>query len=153
MVLARVPNDQIRNRQSYEFFQQLDATGQPIWTRDINERGTVFNHAGKCYRSSISYNAGLRRYLWCQTLPGGDARFRGGFAIYDAPEPWGPWTTVSYTEEWDVGPGESSSFPTKWMSPDGQTVYLVFSGDDCFSVRKATFVLHGSAARDKTSSP
>jgi hypothetical protein len=81
-------------------------------------------------------------------LPGGDARFRGGFGIYDAPEPWGPWTTVSYTEEWDVGPGESSSFPTKWMSTDGQTVHLVFSGDDCFSVRKAAFVLHGSAIGD-----
>jgi hypothetical protein len=153
MVLARVPNDQIRHRQSYEFVQRLDAAGQPIWTRDINERGTVFSHAGKCYRSSISYNAGLRRYLWCQTLPGGDARFRGGFGIYDAREPWGPWTTVFYTDEWDVGPGESSSLPTKWMSPDGQTVYLVFSGDDCFSVRKATFVLRGSATTDRTSSP
>src|SRR5439155_14798314 len=142
----------IRHRQSYEFFQRLDAARQPIWARDINERGTVFRHAGKSYRSSISYNAGLRRYLWCQTLPGGDARFRGGFGIYDAPEPWGPWTTVFYTEEWDVGPGESSSFPTKWMSPDGQTAYLVFSGDDSFSVRKATLVPRGNATTDKTPS-
>ena len=148
MVLARVPKDHIRNHQAYEFFQRLDGTGQPIWTQDINERGAVFRHAGKCYRSSMSYNAGLRRYLWCQTLPGGDARFRGGFAIYDAPEPWGPWTTVFYTEEWDVGPGESSSAPTKWMSSDGRTAYLVFSGDDCFSVRRATFVLHRVATKD-----
>jgi CubicO group peptidase (beta-lactamase class C family) len=70
--------------------------------------------------------------------PGTDARFKGGFSIYDAPEPWGPWTTVYSTEDWDVGPGESSSFPTKWMSSDGKTIHLVFSGDDCFSVRKAT---------------
>src|SRR5207245_10174055 len=81
--------------------------------------------------------------------PGGDARFRGGFGIYDAPEPWGPWTTVTYTEAWDVGPGESSSFPTKWMSGDGRTAHLVFSGDDCFSVRQATFVLRGSSTADK----
>jgi CubicO group peptidase (beta-lactamase class C family) len=150
MVLARVPNDQIRNRQSYEFFQRLDATGQPVWTRDITARGAVFSHPGKCYRSSMSYNVGLRRYLWCQTLPGGDARFRGGFAIYDAAEPWGPWTTVSYFDEWDAGPGESSSLPTKWMSADGQTVYLVFSGEDCFSVRKATFIPHGSPTPEHT---
>jgi len=26
--------------------------------------------------------------------------------------------------------------PTKWMSSDGKTCYLLFSGDDCFSVRK-----------------
>jgi hypothetical protein len=70
-------------------------------------------------------------------LPGNDARFSGGFGVYEAPEPWGPWRTVYFTERWDVGPGESSSFPTKWMSADGRTVHLVFSGDDAFSVRKA----------------
>jgi hypothetical protein len=80
----------------------------------------------------------LQRYLWCQTLPGRDARFSGGFGIYDAPQPWGPWTTVDFTEQWDVGPGDTCSFPTKWMSADGKTAYLVFSGEDSFSVRKAT---------------
>ncbi len=39
-------------------------------------------------------------------------------------------------EKWDVGPGETSSFATKWMSTDSRTCYLLFSGDDCFSVRK-----------------
>jgi hypothetical protein len=29
----------------------------------------------------------------------------------------------------------------KWMSPDGRTVHLVFSGDDAFSVRRGTLVL------------
>jgi hypothetical protein len=108
---------------------------------DITKRGSVFDYPGGCYRSAVSYNAALKRYLWCQTLPGGDTRFRGGFGIYDAPEPWGPWTTVYFTENWDVGPGETCSFPTKWMAADGKTVHLVFSGDDCFSVRKATLVV------------
>ena len=62
-------------------------------------------------------------------------------AIYDAPEPWGPWTTAFTTEAWDVGPGETSSFPTKWMSPDGKTLYLVFSGNDDFAARKAILTL------------
>src|SRR5438552_18589539 len=70
----------------------------------------------------------------------------GGFGSFDAPEPWGPWTTVFYTEAWDVGPGESSSLPTKWISADGQTVYLVFSGDDNFSVRKARLRLEKAEA-------
>ena len=51
-------------------------------------------------------------------------------------QPWGPWSTVFFTEDWDVGPGESSCFPTKWMRADGKTLYLVFWGDDSFSVRK-----------------
>ena len=78
----------------------------------------MFVNPGHCYRSSVSYNAGLRRYLWCQTGLGADTRFAGGLAIYDAPEPWGPWTTVFHTDEWDTAPGETSCLPTKWMSRD-----------------------------------
>jgi len=140
MVLARVPLDQIRDRRAYEFFRALDPVGRPVWTRNIRARGAVFVNPERCWRSGISYNAGLKRYLWCQILPfSTDARgprFQGGFGIYEAPEPWGPWRTVFYTENWDIGPGETSSFPTKWMSPDGRTCHLVFSGADCFSVRK-----------------
>jgi CubicO group peptidase (beta-lactamase class C family) len=145
MVMARVPKDKIRNRGSYEFFKSLDGSGQTVWTESIAERGAVFTNPGKCYRSGISYNAGLKRYLWCQILPASKhpqgTRFQGGFGIYDAPQPWGPWTTVFYNTEWDVGPGETSSFPTKWISTDGKTCYLLFSGDDCFSVRKAVLVV------------
>jgi hypothetical protein len=143
MVLARVPQDRLADQSAYEFFQGLRAPEQPLWTSEIRECGAVFTHPGRCYRSGISYNAALRRYLWCQILPGEDPRFRGGFGIYDAPEPWGPWTTVFLTEQWDVGPGETSSFPTKWMSADGKTLHLVFSGDDYFSVRQATLTVTG----------
>jgi CubicO group peptidase (beta-lactamase class C family) len=139
MILARVPKGRIMEREAYEFFAGLNA-GSPTWTRDLGRRGAVFTHEGKCYRSGISYNAGLGRYLWCQILPGDDPRKGGGFGLYDAPEPWGPWTTAFFTESWDVGPGETSSVPTKWISPDGTTIHLVFSGDDCFSVRQATLV-------------
>jgi hypothetical protein len=142
MVLARVPKDRMTDRSAYEFFEGLEE-GRPRWTADVSRRGPVFTFPANCYRSGITYNAGLRRYLWSQTLPDTDPRFAGGFGIYDAPEPWGPWTTVFFTERWDVGPGESSSFPSKWMSADGRTVHLVFSGDDAFSVRKAVLVPAG----------
>jgi len=142
MAMARVPKDKIRNRTAYEFFKGLDDSGRPGWTKDVRQRRPVFTNRGKCYRQQVSYNAGLKRYLWCQVLPTSKhaqgPRFQGGFGVYDAPEPWGPWTTVFYAEEWDVGPGETNSFPVKWMSKDGKTCHLVFSGDDYFSVRKAT---------------
>ena len=137
-VLGRVPKGHLANRDAYEFFMGVSGEGQPLWTMDIQKRGPVFLNPGQCYRSNVSYDAGLKRYLWCQTLPGGDPRFEGGFAIYDAPEPWGPWTETFSTSRWDIGPGESSSFPTKWTSPDGKKLWLVFSGDDSFSVRAAT---------------
>ncbi len=144
MVLARVPKDQITRQAAYEFFTALDERGGATWSKDIAQRGAVFTNRGNCYRGGVTYDAALRRYLWCQILPHSThpqgMRFQGGFGIYDAPEPWGPWTTAFYTAAWDVGPGESSSLPTKWMSADGKSVHLVFSGDDSFSVRQATIV-------------
>ncbi|MEE8429265.1 MAG: hypothetical protein V3S33_07175 [Gammaproteobacteria bacterium] len=146
MVLTRVSKDQITNRAAYEFFRGVNDNGDPLWTSDINQREAVFSNPANCLRSGITFNAGIGRYLWWQQIPSGsqgvDTRFSGGFGIYDAPEPWGPWTTVYFTESWDVGPGENASFPTKWMSADGKTLHLVFSGNDSFSVRAATINLY-----------
>jgi len=153
MVLARVPKARIARRRSYEFFQRLDAGGRPVWTADIEKRGAAFTHARRCYRAGVSYNAALKRYLWCQIVPGGDTRFRGGFGVYDAPEPWGPWTCAYFTPRWDTGPGEAASFPPKWMSADGKTLHLVFSGNDCFSVRKAALVVAPPAGRERKGEP
>jgi CubicO group peptidase (beta-lactamase class C family) len=139
VVLARVPKDRIAQRGAYAFFKGLDPAGQPVWTSDLDERGAIFASPGQCYRVQVSYNAGLKRYLLCQA--GADRDVRAGFGIYDAPEPWGPWTTVEHVAAWDVPAGESCSFPTRWMSGDGTTLYLVFSGDDSFSVRMATLHL------------
>ena len=53
------------------------------------------------------------------------------------PEPWGLWKMVYFTEKWDVGPGETACFPTKWMS------------EDSFSVRKAILLVTGHQERTK----
>ena len=137
MVLARAAKHRLREQAAYEFFQELDAQGRSVWTKGVARRGAVLTSRGRCCRSSISYNAGLRRCLWIKTGLGEDTRFGGGLAVYDAPEPWGPWTTVFATDACDVGPEETAGFPTKWISPDGCTLCLVFSGDACFSVQGA----------------
>lgn len=144
-VLLRVPKAQILERTAYEFFVSVDADGEPLWSSDVADRGAVFTHAGHCARSGLSYSSALGRYLWWQQLAdaGIDTRFEGGLGIYDAPEPWGPWTTVYFTDQWDEGPGDAASFPPKWMSADGRSAWLVHSGEDTFSVREATFTLAG----------
>ena len=154
MVLARVSKANMTERNAYEFFRGVDPAGKPQWTPEIQQRGAVFSFPGGCYRGGITYNTALKRYLWCQILPTSTHRrgpsFQGGFGIYDAPEPWGPWTTAFYSPAWDVAPGETSSLPTKWMSGDGKIMHLVFAGDDSFSVRKASVVL---CNQPKSSSP
>jgi hypothetical protein len=146
-ILMRAPKDRLNERDAWEFLAGFDSAGGPRWTREIAGRTAVFENPDACLRSAITYNAGLRRYLWWQHLPQppghrdrGDTRFEGGFGIYDAPEPWGPWTTAYFTPKWDTGPGEHADFPAKWISEDGRTAWLVFSGDDAFSVREAKFI-------------
>jgi hypothetical protein len=159
-VLMRVPKNRITERDAWEFLERPDQKGQPVWTRDVKRRGAVFCHSDGCLRSAMTYSVALRRYLWWQQIPApkdrpdrGDTRFGGGFGIYDAPEPWGPWTTAFYTEKWDVGPGEHGDFSAKWMSADGRELYLVFSGEDSFSVRKATIVLRQNEPLSRSDNP
>jgi CubicO group peptidase (beta-lactamase class C family) len=141
LVLARVPKNHLSERSAYEFFVRIEPNGNAVWSHDITDRGSVFSNPGAVCRSHVTYSTALRRYLLIVIGPAVDSRFAGGFGVYDAPEPWGPWTTAFYTDAWDVGPGESASFPSKWLSADGRSAWLVFSGNDCFSMRRASFAL------------
>lgn len=113
-ILMRAPESELCQREAWEFFVKFGDDGQPMWSNEIDKRGPVFTHAGNCLRSAMTYSAPLNRYLWWQQIPQlpgvtndrGDTRFTGGFAIYDAPEPWGPWTTAFFISQCDTGPGE-----------------------------------------------
>lgn len=143
-ILMRAPKDRLTERKAWQFLEKIDQRNDPVWTSDERSRGAVFENPDGCLRSAMTWCAPLKRYLWWQHIPlgrgapdRGDTRFQGGFAIYDAPSPWGPWTTAYFTTRWDVGPGEHGDFPAKWMGADGKSLQLVFSGDDAFSVRSA----------------
>ena len=144
MVLARVPAKSIKDWRAYEYFAGLK-NNKPSWTEDVRKREAVFVNPGKCYRSGVTYNKGLKKYFWCQIIPNSEGesvqgpRFKGGLGIFESVNPWGPWKTVYYTMDWDTGPGESGSLPTKWMSADGKECHYLFSGDDSFAVRKVSF--------------
>lgn len=148
-VLARAPRGRLPERAAWEFFSGMK-DNRPQWTTDAARRAPISEAPGKCYRTGVTYNAALGRYLLVHPVPSErsrdrndkiDTRFTGGLAIHEAAEPWGPWRRVFFTEEWDAGPGDTASFPPKWMSADGKTLYLVFSGDDSFSVRQATLAV------------
>lgn len=159
-VLTRVPVKGIKDWKNYTFFAGMDSQGQPLWTGDIRKRQGVFINPGKCYRSGVTYHPVLKKYLWCQTIQmapvvetdslphGADVRYKGGLGIFESDYPWGPWRTVFYTRDWDTGPGETSSIPVKWMSKDGKSAWLLFSGDDCFSIRRFGFVVNSDNQSD-----
>jgi hypothetical protein len=132
LVLARVPRDKIAVRSAWEFLEGVDAQGRPVWTGDVSGRGSVFRYPANCQRVDVVYDSGLRRYLMALGYD-----HAGGWGLFDAPEPWGPWTTVLH-RDWDIADTHGYRLPAKWISADGQHLTLVFSGikpNDAFCSR------------------
>ncbi|MCU1233417.1 MAG: beta-lactamase [Candidatus Solibacter sp.] len=136
VALARVPKAQIRERAAWEFFERLDAAGRPVWTSEIAHRGAVFSYPANCGRIDAVYDPGIKRYLLALAYD-----HDGGWGLFDAPEPWGPWTTILH-RQWDVPGTHGYRLPAKWIAKDGLTLTLVFSGvkpNDAFCTRTLTF--------------
>ncbi len=125
--LMRVPADQLMQRDAYEFFAGLDGDDSPTWTTDIGQRQPVFeDENGVGWNVSVSYNAGIGRYILCTEH---SASFEGNLGIFDAPEPWGPWTTVGYYQNWQsLGANFFWNFSNKWLSADGRSFTMIFTG-------------------------
>jgi hypothetical protein len=124
--LARVKTNRMKERGAFEFFQGVDAGGQTRWTTDSNGAGAVFVDPNSDGVGSVVYAPALKRYL-LSAFHGGP----GQLGVFDAPNPWGPWTTVCYYEDFGrmgaAGEGLICEFPQKWMSANGLTLWSIFS--------------------------
>jgi hypothetical protein len=169
--LWRVPTSQssILSATDYEAFGGFNANGTPIWlTGSISSLSSsmvpVFSDvqqssAAPMVISEVSYNPGIGRYI---------ASAEGNVnsvAFYDAPNPWGPWTLIGYYNAnpstnaggWgNLGEGISTTnwggtqgaalginFVDKWMSSNGQTMWVVFSSNGNASSSATLTALQG----------
>jgi hypothetical protein len=146
--LSRVPKARLLERGSYEFFAGLDQNGEPRWSRNLASKAPVFEDPnGVGWNLSVSYAASLNRYLLCTEHA---ATHVGKLGIFDAPAPWGPWSTVAYEDAWGAGSIEVSafywSFPNKWLASDGRFT-MVFTGknsNDSWNTVQGRFLTHGN---------
>jgi hypothetical protein len=142
ITMFRVHKNNLMDIAAYEFFAGINTAGQPLWTRDISERKPVFRDPnGVGWGTRVIYCKGIERYL-LTTWHAWD----GSWGIFDAPQPWGPWTTVAYYEQWlDDIPKFGFDFPQKWITRDGIKLWMVFSGVevyDSLNVIQGTIILH-----------
>jgi hypothetical protein len=163
--LARVPREAVTtDKSAYRFYAGLDDTGNPLW-ENISRKQPVFEDPiGVGWCMSAHYNPGLQRYILCTEHGTSHA---GQIGIFDAPAPWGPWSTVVYcTEANPFGRQRSGSslpwrnnvffvaFATKWLSEDGRTFTLNFTGggqgadNDSFNTVSGQFTLVQSGNGD-----
>jgi hypothetical protein len=130
--LMRVHRSSIMDRDGYEFFTGIDGSGLALWDPDMSARAAVFeNPEGVGWNTSVIYNPGLGRYF---LITEHGETVSGRMGIFDAPEPWGPWTTVLYEDAFGSGAVESTTFfynfSPRWWSRGGLDFVLVFTGID-----------------------
>jgi hypothetical protein len=141
LFLARVPRERVLERAAWEFFS--GTAEAPAWTSDETAGRPVFHDPGHVGHSDMTWNPGLGRFLlavFSDTVPHReDASFEETqrwekhteLQIYESAAPWGPWGLVYGEEPWG-GPDHACylpHIPAKWLSADGLTGWMLYSGD------------------------
>ncbi len=140
LYLFRVKPDQLETLGSYEYFS--GAAENPRWSRELGQRQAVFeDHNGISWGTTCVYHAATKRFLLSVSVH----EEQGDWGLYESEHLWGPWRTVAYGEEfpaWTYAPAEKKrpaylhTFPGKWISPDGKTLWCVFDRGDHFNLAK-----------------
>jgi hypothetical protein len=157
ILLGRVPKEKILVREAWEFYTGTYKSGAPIWQKNDKLAEPVFRYPLMTGGNHVSYNKGIQRYLmgnYAFIDGNGNARpyhqhwpesvSPSQLTLYEAPEPWGPWSLFYQDDNWGTYGDYQPSFPTKWMSEDGNTLWMVSAGsydDYNFTVQKLTLVL------------
>ena len=157
ILLGRVPKDKILVREAWEFYTGTHKSGAPIWQKNDKLAEPVFRYPRMTGENHVSYNKGIGRYLmgnygfidengnprpYHQHWP--ESTYPSQLTLYEAPEPWGPWSLFYQDDNWGTYGDYQPSFPPKWMSEDGKTLWMVSAGsfdDYNFTVQKLTLVL------------
>jgi hypothetical protein len=141
--LLRVARAKIESKGAYEIFAGIDGRGEPRWNAKLAERKPIWQDAAQgTHRVAVSYNSGLKRYLLTTIT----VDRSGWMSIYDAPEPWGPWTHV-HTEHNPERWGALTiifTFVNKWLSADGRDFVIVHTKNDRWATIEGRFQLVGN---------
>jgi hypothetical protein len=138
LYLARVPKTSIQLRSTWEFYTGLDSGHKPTWSRNINLKAPVLHFDRASYLSAsplryenlpaltqggVVYNKPLNRYIY-------SAWTQFTFELYEAPQPWGPWTHFltmrfgRYPWTYSKHGGYATTIPSKFISADGKLMWI-----------------------------
>jgi hypothetical protein len=130
--LGRVPAGEIVRREAWEWVGAFSPSGEPAWTHDLDAAIPVLSLHRWLGLPEMVYLAGIKRYLLLTWRLHKDFSGDDGtdLVILESPEPWGPFSLVHFEELWqgrEVNP-YCPRVPLKWMSADGRSGWMQFSG-------------------------
>lgn len=153
ILLGRVPRDSILTRDAWEFYVAVDESNVPSWSADDTKAAAVFRYPLMTGEDHVSYNAGIKRYILGNygfhdgkgnpfphhqmayphidddgNMTENIAAEHSQLALFEAPEPWGPWSLFFKQDCWGQFGIYQPCFPTKLMCADGLRMAMVSSG-------------------------
>jgi len=153
--LARVPISLIDDEFQYEWFLYRNPDGTAQWTRNFSRRAVVFHdNNGYGWHVSVVFHPGLDRILLTKPHYNNDDDREtiylsksgiNGLGIFDAPNPWGSWTTIYYNDNFlDEFVKFNYIIPAKFINVDSEVFWMAWSGwpqYDNISFIKGRFLL------------
>ncbi|GAA1588187.1 MULTISPECIES: DUF4185 domain-containing protein [Kribbella] len=130
--LARVPRDEVQNRSAWKFY-----TGSG-WSAKLADRKPVLTDTRRLYAQTYGTNAsnlsvisqGGVTYLPAQKRYVYTSWTEYTFEFYESPTPWGPWKHFLSKDfggyPWSTSKygGYGVTIPSKFVQPDGKTMYI-----------------------------
>jgi len=113
--------DNINDASKYEFF---DGSG---WTKDFSKIKPIAAWRDHMGCVTMTYNAPMKKYLMCVT-DGMTTGRRFNTYILESDEITGPFNMVQYLKAFGEQ-GYFVNFPSKFVSDDGMTLWLSYSGN------------------------
>ena len=147
IALMRAPKTRINVRSAYEFYAGTGADGNPVWSFSSADRAPVFEDPENGITQHIGavYSPGLDRYILTTEH---SIHAEGNIGIYDAPTPWGPWSTVHFSDSFGrfktIDNGFMWVFPSKWLDPNGEDFVMIYTGkgrNDSWNTVKGRFLV------------
>jgi len=120
----------INDEQEYEFFAGHDPEGRPIWTAQRSEMQPLIEWDGHVGPTTMVWNPGLERFLFCVTVGEAGEGVHGRYDTYilESKEMTGPWKLVVYMHHF----GEQGYFvniPSKFIGDGGRTAWLCYAAN------------------------
>ncbi|KKK80752.1 hypothetical protein LCGC14_2820340, partial [marine sediment metagenome] len=123
-----IPSEEnINDASRYEFYAGKDEKGDPVWTHDFEMIMPLLEWNNNMGCVTITYNAPLKKYIMCVT-DGGNTYSKMNTYLLESDKLTGEWRLITYMKSF----GEQGYFvniPTKFISNDGKTAWLLYSGN------------------------
>ena len=141
VLLGRVRAADVLDRSAWSFCASAEPGGVPTWTPDDGRAVPIFAYPRMTGENHVSYNPGLGRYImgnysfidddlrpvpYHQDWPA--TSMRSQLTLFEAPQPWGPWSLFHRDDDWGTYGDYQPSFPVKWIYNEGRTMFMVSSG-------------------------